>query len=133
MDAIIYLSAYLPYAVGFKHSEGLTKLNESTLNYWVTNYYNDPILTLRPLSGLMKEMNLDTDQFEIIEELTKVSDGSLCEEEWIGHLVDFYSKPQEIDFMQCPYRLMQYLLSEHWDVLKLIPEGLAVEINSINH
>ena len=91
---------------------------------------------LRPLSDMFSddEMNLKTDQYWIIEELYKVSDDCLAEYEWIDHMIDFggSGKISEIDFMQCPYRLFQYLLSKHFDVFRLIDSGLAIDINALN-
>ena len=77
--------------------------------------YCKPIL--RPLSDLTKEELLHQGFWHHIDYLTH---------ELIHHL-----KNDKDAILKCPYTHIQYLFEHHYDVFSLIPEGLAIDINTL--
>jgi hypothetical protein len=64
---------------------------------------------LRPLSDLTKE--------ELINQ-------------GFSHHIDYLTHEKQ-DPLKAPYDMVQYLLSQHYDIFNLIPNNLAIDINTL--
>jgi len=73
---------------------------------------------LRPLSDITKEIEHNGERFVPYEKLGKRP-----------NLLDY--KIEEIDFKRLPYELIEKLLEWHFDIFNLIPNNLAIDINTI--
>ncbi len=84
-------------------------------------------LILRPLSDLTKEIEHNGEKFKPFEKLLEghIKDGK--------HYRDilYAIQPAKFYIMSMPYHAMQKLFEWHFDVFGLIPEGLAIDINTI--
>ena len=99
-------------------------------------------LVLRPVEDLTKELFMNCNfGFIPAKRLTNeylsdyywggnsIGDGILDKD---GNTVNLCFIANEIAG-ECPYMIYNYLCEWHFDVFNLIPQGLAVDINTINH
>lgn len=138
-----HLSPYLPYELKliFPKSgriiclSGLQHTDSGTFIFIATdgNFYEATIWgfkpILRPLSDLTKEIEHNGHEFVPIDELLENRD---CDAEYnfIEALEDDWSSADDkMRFVL--YSLMQKMLEWHFDVFGLIPQGLAIDINSL--
>jgi hypothetical protein len=132
-----HLAGYLPYGLTVKVKYGWCTM--LTLNDWSINtdckesYYYETLEEtdfkpiLRPLSDLTKEIEVEGEKFvpalrtqlHMFSALPLVYDNMQVLENRITTNTISYSD-------------MQYLISLHFDVFKLIPAGLAIDINTLN-
>lgn len=108
-----HLAPYLPYGLKllYENSKGehikLPLVTAHFTNEWTPNFHSKPIL--RPLSDLNKEGDNVFMQLQM--------EGGFVEDKIIkGSLV---------------YSDVEILLKNHFDVFGLIPEGLAIDINTL--
>lgn len=107
-----HLAGYLPYGLKYKDIpdgfEGIRELGLFDIDWCLVN--GKPIL--RPLSGLTRK-ELELEGFDsYIDYLTYENKGS----EWT---------------LKAPFNMVQYLLSQHFDIYGLIENGLAIDINTL--
>ena len=76
---------------------------------------------LRPLSDLTKEIEVNGEKFFPIEQLDAYHNFSMM------HYSDIVKDPTRY-----PYTIVQRLLELHFDVFGLIPNNLAIDLNSLN-
>lgn len=130
-------SLYLPYSVRFIHDIGINELNIETINYWFTNYYNNPKLILKPLSNLQ---NLRDNKTPINESTinTLLGYGDIEFSHYKGDLDIIYNgdsftrydKNKTIPFNTFEL-IRNELLKGHYDIFGLIEKGLAIDINTL--
>jgi len=106
-----HVSAYLPYGLKIKTKKGIETLERVSLKNQIYNF--KPIL--RPLSDLTKEIEHNGVKF-----VTK----------------DFihYTYPSEMIGLNpatWSYRVLIKLFELHFDIFNLIPQNLAIDINTL--
>jgi len=138
------LAAYLPY--GVKAQDCDTKeVREVTLNHRTYNLetvgYNHllgegllpklHLLCLRPLSDLTKEIEQNGKRFRPIEYLNENKSVTIHPAvDTRGARVFFNDKTSNIRFWE--YCVIEKLHEWHFDTFNLIPDGLAVDINTLD-
>jgi len=126
------LAPYLPYKLKL-YCEGSSVEIQEMKPFDLTevmiifmNRYQKPIL--RPLSDLTKEIEINGRTFnpyntKILDDLMMATSEWDCLCEYTGDL----SKNVDI-----PYYIVVQLFEWHFDVFGLIPQGLAIDINTLN-
>jgi hypothetical protein len=113
-----HLAPYLPYGLRIKGKN----LNPTTLNHdcldWVLNRHYKPIL--RPLTDLTKEIEVNGEKFVSINKF-----GLVANEDNMKFIIT------KVERQYMSYLEMQYLIKWHFDVFGLIPESLAIDINTL--
>ncbi len=138
------LTPYLPYDLRFigkganKEIQTLTGIrNDAVLIKFNSTAFGDiedilPIL--KPLSDLIPntydEYNVvdgvdDSMLIGLIQNLNQHCDAY---EEWMD---SYFDNPEPSRILQAPYEFIQVLFEQHYDVFDLIPQGLAIDINTI--
>lgn len=134
-----HLAPYLPYGLKIWHENTIyilrTISDDNYRPYHIAAYnrsgadneywLKDIKSILHPLSDLTKEIEHNGEKFVPIEkwdDIYGVNDDFLMEV--IINLPD-------IDVLNYPYYLVNQLFEWHFDVFGLIPEGLAVNINTL--
>ncbi len=149
MRAIEHLAPYLLYDVKFKYADGdtifdligLSEKNGNSKGNW--RVYDKhafshhliksklPVLLLRPLSDLTKEMEQNGKKFVPAMELWSVETREEKEFEVYGTIPEYW----KVAIKQIPngmdYWIMQRLFEWHFDVFGLIEKGLAIDKNTI--
>jgi hypothetical protein len=127
-----HLAAYLPYDVEafvyWPSGYHITfTLDGERIQYIVTSNYLAK-LVLRPLSDFFYKENYD--DLEKVKEFIGL--GKWCEA-YDYYFNALYNDTCNIDKMilKAPYEVMQYFLSNHFDIYGLIKAGLAIDINTI--
>ena len=138
-----HLLAYAPYDVQInltrrlfeKNNVGLrpfTLSNNAFENEWIiidnVNYsLSDIKPILRPISALFIE---DENKHSHFDDLFAISFEGHCDvyDEFLENLYDL---GPECDLLQAPYEIFEWLVSNHYDVFDLIPNNLAVDINTL--
>lgn len=122
-----HIAPYLPYGVkylntheDFIEKEGIIHIDSigSILKY----EFLKPIL--RPLSDLTEEIEVNGEKFVPRNKMGLIHDVS-------GNNILNYRTGERIDILSLPYYQIQYLFKWHFDVFGLIPQGLAIDINTI--
>lgn len=118
-------SSYLPYDVkivrsywSYRFLEQVTEvitLDFSNIGIYFYDEYSN--LTLRPMSDLNKEVEINGETFTPAERIKKM------------YPVDTFSSTTNP--AQWSYRIVQQLLEWHFDIYGLIDEGLAININEL--
>jgi hypothetical protein len=85
---------------------------------------------LRPLSDIFKEIKVNGERYMPFEELYADCDTD-TEREFFIILEDDVSRISDI-VLFASYTTVEKLISMHFDVFGLIPDGLAVDINTLN-
>jgi hypothetical protein len=117
---IKHLAAYLPYKVKVSVLHNLTARNGiGGIEHILTTKNDIYKLRLRPLSDLTKEIEVDGEKFVPIDYF--VGDDS----------DDILNACQIKDLSYLPYNLIQKLLEWHFDIFNLIPNNLAIDINTL--
>jgi len=130
------LAPYLPYKlqmygastvstlIGLDNREG----KQLTLEFVLGIDYCDPIEfspILRPLSDLTKEIEINGEKFvpkdKFDHEMSFYSDSVVLE------MRDY----KRINLLDHPLKILNKLFEWHFDVFGLIPEGLAIDINTL--
>ena len=133
-----YLAPYLPYDLRlYWHSESdpvwheMDMFNIHNVIQYTRDYPEDkrwkPIL--RPLSDLTKEIEINGEKFVPFEKLGGTLNGNDGESMYITHLFNCSLGKVEPKFL--PYWVVVNFFEWHFDFFGLIPEGLAVDINTI--
>lgn len=85
------------------------------------------------LQGYNEEFDFFEDKLKnikpILHPLSSLTEQELIDngiETHIDYLIDGF------DVLDVPYRVFEYLVSKHYDVFKLIPQGLAIDYNTLN-
>lgn len=112
-----HLAAYLPYDVLVRSEVG---------NHWNHRdeimrapnliHYEHQKMYLRPLSDLTKEITVNGETFVPIEFLKN---------NYIGEMMG-------LNISTWSNRVVEKLLEWHFDIFRLIPAGLAIDINTLN-
>ena len=137
-----HLAPYLPYGLPFESGYFLVGLCGSDPNkYNQEGFETRMMLMSHEIDGRLDweaHWNMDRPILRPLSEAINQyqelqGHESYCDawEEWFSHLDDFEGKLGEANILACPYDLMQVLLEEHIDVFGLIPEGLAIDINTL--
>lgn len=128
---IEHLAPYLPYGLKVKWGADIADLiglirDAVVLNgeFWMSSQKTSienikPIL--RPLSDLTKEIEVNGEKFFPIKQLDAYHNFSMM------HYSDIVKDPTRY-----PYTIVQRLLELHFDVFGLIPNNLAIDLNSLN-
>jgi len=136
-----HLAPYLPYGLkiqGQTHGEiaELSAVSENSVNikdrgftygWWADVFEIKPIL--RPLSDIGRD-NLIHDEFTAIESLWLIGQKAGLTDEYLGGVLRITWTKQMLRIT--PLWVIERLLEWHFDVFGLIPEGLAIDINTIN-
>ncbi len=107
------LSSYSDYPVSFSVSE--------SVQYAAMLSEIKPIL--RPLSDLTKEIEINGEKILPLVELHRIKNNG----DWIG----VQNRNKSIE--ENPYWVIQKLLEWHFDIFELIPNNLAIDINTITN
>lgn len=113
-----HLAPYLPHGLkirGFDNSVN-ARIIDLLIKYGVERY--TPIL--RPLSDLTKEIEHNCEMLVPIDWIRENLD-------YDEYAIDYYINHTE----RLPYEIEQKLFEWHFDYFKLIPKGLAIDINSL--
>lgn len=126
---IEHLAAYLPYKLKVLHLDKLKVMNcgQGSSGHWVGigsilkwyGHHAKPIIQipLRPLSDLTREIEVDGDRFVVADKLQDKE-------------VAYYASANG-DIVNWRWSDMKLLLSLHFDVFGVIPQNLAIDLNSI--
>ncbi len=124
-----YLKHYLDTGCKYvRHFQDEIFTDELTM-YNISSLITDPRkkLLLSPMSDLTKEIEHNGERFVPYE------DDLLCElmkeDEYLEYLCEVRLDITQINFI--PFKLVDKLCHWHFDVFSLIPEGLAIDINTI--
>ena len=130
-----HIAPYLPYGLKFRNGKEfdvVTGIDNNTVislfRGHLTNFTSieeiKPIL--RPLSDLTKEIEVNGIKYESVEHyfeeiyytqtFHKQVKSIIQDERWINH---------------CEYILVEFLFEHHFDVFGLIPQGLAIDFNTL--
>lgn len=142
-----HLAAYLPYGLKLisesEHESSepnIYDLNSIDVGVKMVNFgwgaakeLTEIKPILRPLSDLTKEIEVNGKKIITAHELVKISDGWISDDEnfsqWIYNYFNDISKyPKYIHDL-----LTECLLKNHFDIFNLIPNGLAIDINTLNN
>ena len=117
-------AAYVKLMVDEKRDKLLTSQN---VHFVLT--YCKPIL--RPLSDLTKEIEVNGEKFVPLRRLNEDSEYPLLIED-DGTI--YFTDACELNMLEITsiYDIFQKLYQWHFDVFGLIPEGLAIDINTLN-
>jgi len=142
-----HLAPYLPYGLIFHHEiiqKNLTMIGcEFTheLRIRLTDgLYAYDVCKLKPILRPLLELETNMeDGHEYIELLNAMYGDSVTDFNFIGNrLVEHTSKDKGITFDRIeytnrtmPYYIMEFLFQYHFDIFELIPQGLAVDINTL--
>ena len=131
-----HLAPYLPYGLKMelldyplgKHIRTLELDCGHDFNYYLEQDKVRPIL--RPLSDLTKEIEVDGDKFIPFHKVYEQIGGGYTS-------FESFSKSQLGNWLYTPSIALAYycvvnLFQWHFDVFSLIPEGLAIDINTLN-
>ena len=140
------LAPYLPYGLKIFNTsnnakEILSGIDTYIADNWKTPQYKDKTIVvyssrdyssmwslseiipiLRPLSDLTKEIEHNGEKFVPSEEIWRYGE-YIVKSEDIEHLIE--------DPLTFDYWAVQKLFEWHFDVFGLIPEGLAIDINTL--
>lgn len=133
-----HLAAYLPYklktvnfnAGTFLKEPLISELIPSNILRFVDGTTESKIL-LRPLSDLTKEIEVNGEKLVPVNKILEIFGRSL------KHLSTEYQvkalRAFETDVItkELPYRYIEKLIEWHFDVFSLIPDGLAIDINTL--
>ena len=130
-----HIAPYLPYGLKFRNGKEfdvVTGIDNNTVislfRGHLANFTSieeiKPIL--RPLSDLTKEIEVNGTKYESVEHyfeeiyytqtFHKQVKSIIQDERWINH---------------CEYILVEFLFEHHFDVFGLIPQGLAIDFNTL--
>lgn len=141
-----HIAPYLPYGlkICFQQGKSIWSISFDEIDYENRGYplhtlvysinqgvqEKDWGLILRPLSDLLKEIEYNGEKFVPLDELQGIYFENHCDayDEYIEHLVD---APKWAILAQAPYEILQVILQWKFDVFSLIPEGLAVDVNTL--
>ena len=134
MLEIKHLAAYYPYKLQMTRNGFIGELKAmadsrefkvSCSDWWEslddTNHYK-PIL--RPLSDLTKEIEVNGEKFVPIQKLGELFEMSVIE-------YCFIEQNPELILGGARYVVVNKLLEWHFDVFGLIPQGSAIDINTL--
>ena len=129
MKLIEKLAPYLPYGLKF-YQIHTSYIDEFTLVgiYEFLNYKQDyykPIL--HPLSNLTKEIEHNGEKFIPYDRLKTI----VSNNQWIKIYNTIGNDYEKICDM--PYWWVNQIIKWHFDIHGLIEEGLAIDINTLNH
>ncbi len=121
-----HLAPYLPYGLNFQYTapNGNTECNtvlKLTIDNidWLSHLeFNKPIL--RPLLDLTKEH--EDELYELWRDVEKIT---------IESRIGFSIAMKDYVVHKMPYYAVEYLISKHYDINKLIEKGLAIDMNTI--
>ena len=119
-----HIAPYLPYGLKMYYEflhEGKPRewtLMDGTITLAIKNQ-NKPIL--RPLSDLTKQNVLDITEYSDIEDVVFGGNPSSL----------YFINSEDKTYLDDYLNSLEYLFKHHFDVFGLIPEGLAIDINTI--
>jgi hypothetical protein len=133
-----HIAPYLPYGLKIA-SKSLSGVITNTYIMELENYNDcgignvvfgiNQIPILRPLSDLTREIEVNGENIVPITELLKISSFDVDKMNWEEQL-DYsyiYCELQSINWYD-----IQLLLEWHFDIFRLIEQGLAIDINTLN-
>lgn len=133
-----HLVPYLPYKVLGKSQLGTifelctysnmsgSGVDKRTIDTFINDNYK---LILRPLSDLVKEIDINGEKFipmdglESDPEIEYFADG--------GVPMKYFKKCEIWELKLLPYGIIENLFKWHFDVFELIEKGLAIDINTL--
>ena len=140
-----HLAPYLPYGLKCKWNQsnpfilvGLQKGNESVNNdlwtwkdgsRYLTGYLYECKPILRPLSDLTNEIEHNGEKFIPMEYIMSMNSKSFKESLIKDRLTEALINDLKHNRLQ--YKYCEKLFEWHFDVFGLIPEGLAIDINTL--
>lgn len=133
-----HLSPYLPYGLmiqGNTHGEvaEMSEVNENNVNikdrgftygWWADIFDIKPIL--RPLSDLTKEIEYNGEKFLGSDEFTDNEWGEFLS---LEHIPKMFYKKGLTSILD--YDSVLELIKRHFDIFALIPQGLAIDYNTL--
>ena len=135
-----HLAPYLPYGLKCQWNQskqfvlvGLQKGNESVNNElwtwqdgsrYLTVYLYECKPILRPLS------DFDGNNLEDIQDFIGFSQWCDAYDDYFDIWTDNAANTDKL-VLQAPYPIIQYFLFNHYDIFGLIPEGLAIDLNTV--
>jgi len=151
-----HIAPYLPYELKMKHYENnrigiLQGVSTNTLGQpyslcvntnWCNYFVYKPIL--RPLSDLTKEIEVNGKKFVPIDVIGEDFDLNICDCDYVSdwsergdNFLDYVNEFIEqkhgnhhLNFL--PFGFIQKLIEWHFDIFQLIPQKLAIDINTLN-
>jgi hypothetical protein len=68
----------------------------------------------------------------ILKDMSELTREELEEVGFNSHIDYLTYENQGVEWtLKAPFAMVQYLLSEHYDIYRLIPEGLAIDVNDL--
>lgn len=157
---IKHLAAYLPYGLKFRSSYAIDvstyTLSSNQLSHWESGHIKPFLPILRPLSDLTKEIGVNGEKFIPIVKLAdkagflhgkdyKIVDygfGFSDYVSWDFFRYDYENKNFYFDIgnnydgskdsrVENSFELVNILLEWHFDIYSLIPNNLAIDINTL--
>lgn len=127
-----HLAAYLPY--GVKVSK-IHTLNAGEgiggIGHMLTTKSSIYKLHLRKLSDLTKEIEVNGEKFVPVNKILEIFGRSLKHLSTEYQIKALRAFETDVITKELPYRYIQKLIEWHIDVFSLIPNGLAIDINTL--
>ena len=136
-----HLAPYLPYKLKCLYTH-TNKIGTISNIYTIGEGYNDDDLKLsidysegehiwmfKPILRPLSEFEYD----HIVQIKEHLRIGQWCDY-YDTYFDAWFDDIANIDklVLQCPYEIMQFFLECHFDIFNLIPQGLAIDINTLN-
>lgn len=122
MNKLEKLTAYLPYSVAVKMFDGrIIKFNP--YSYYAVKEFENTEFSAKPFLKLITDIDFTPYISQNENDKEKLSDAVT------DFIYRYESCPDNLlveHFKSCPYCLMQWLLSEHYDVFGMIADGEAI-------
>jgi hypothetical protein len=130
-----HLAAYLPYNLRVKHASKLGNIKKESI-LTISDYpwlfrqaYFKPIL--RPLPDLTKEIEINGQKFFPINEYFLLFGGGVNAASVINWKNSFVDNILYTPYVSLSYGILEKLFEWHFDVFKLIENGLAIDANKV--
>jgi hypothetical protein len=150
---IKYVSAYLPYGLKVLHTEWSGKCESNIVNIqcisdeYITfsgnasDWYfdnNENECEIKPILRSFLDLTKEIDCPEVmgekilhVRELIKIADGYVADDDnlnqwWYNYINDISKYPRYVHEL-----INTYLLKHHFDIYNLIPNNLAIDINTL--
>ena len=124
-----HVAPYLPYDLKYEHKVSDNDFAIFTLEPFRLNTFD--FLRCKPILRPLEDLHKIKDDLIIANDFYDKVEISLC-----GKGINYRGKGMLCDYYntdQLPYNIIQVLFNYHYDVFGLIPKGLAIDINTIEH